>query len=188
MSNKVFIHLKAAQDVLRQMCQKLSKVKSPVIPDSEGLPCPIRGLKKSPLIYGYRNTDDLSIWPGVDGRVTVGLLVGKASDPETFCKLPEENINIKASHKLLAQKFTDYLSNKSGYTYCKSFSDGGNWRRFLVRSNDIGHHLCAAILHPQKLSPEELSGEKQKIYNYFQPLAEELSLKSFYFQVSSPGN
>lgn len=187
MSKKANIYFNEVRKVLKEVCQKLSMVNSPILMDSHGLPCPVEALKVSPLIYGYRHTDNFSIRPS-KGGISVGTIVGKGSNQEKYFVTPDHNPNIKDSHKLLAHKFTDYLQTKSAYTYCEDFRSGGNWRKFFVRSNDAGDHMCTAIMHPQKLSVEDMNEEKKRIQDYFQPISNELSIRSFYFQVNNGGS
>ena len=158
--------------------------KSSLIVDSQNLPCPVDFVKPSPRIAGYRNKDEFSIWPGVDGNPkTVGFFIGQPSHhTNVVCVEPDHLIIMKDSHKKIASSFQQYLREVSGLDVCLNFSEGGNWRRFVVRSNEAGDHMIIGQLHPQNLTDEEINEEKDKMRRYFEERSHELGIKSAYLQ------
>ena len=170
-------------ETLKYFGRLLKQVDSPVVRDTKGLPCPLELVKPSPLTKHYRNKDEFSIWSGIDGvSKTVGFFIGEPSKHNNVvCVEPEKLILSKESHKKLAKKFETYLREVSPYDYCKNYQDGGNWRRFVVRSNDAGHHMVIAIMHPQQLTENELQAEMNRIQQYFE---NDDMLNSMYFQAT----
>lgn len=178
----------SCQIFMQEFGRILRQINSPVILDPKGMPCSLDYPKSSPATLKYRNKDEFTIWPGIDGnKKTVGFLVGEPrKHHNAVCVEPTELVVVKDTHKAIASKFQDYLREISQLDVCTNFNEGGNWRRLVVRSNEIGDHMIIPILHPQLLEEEVLENEKQKLKDYFEPLQEELNIKSFYFQ-ACPG-
>jgi tRNA/tmRNA/rRNA uracil-C5-methylase (TrmA/RlmC/RlmD family) len=170
-------------EILQKLGKKLKDIQSPVVRDAKGLPCPLELVKPSPQTEKYRNKDEYSIWPGVDGfRKTVGFFVGQPSiHHNVVCVEPDHIIVSKDSHKSLAKKFQTYLKEISKYDSCENFGKGGNWRRFHVRSNESGNHMAIAIMHPQQLSQQELDEEMARVRQYFDG---DQRISSLYFQAA----
>ncbi|XP_015793546.1 tRNA (uracil(54)-C(5))-methyltransferase homolog [Tetranychus urticae] len=188
-SKQLDIKQKRTSQILETLTDKLKGMNSSVIPDERGLPCLLERIVASPVTKGYRNTDDFSIWPGLDKNPkTVGYIMGKASNSNKIpvCLPPDDCVIVKDSHKILVSKFQQYLRNHSPLGICMDFSRGGNWRRFCVRSNDFDELMGIAILHPQKLSSKELKEEQNRLKDFFIPISQDINLKSFYFQ-ACPG-
>jgi tRNA/tmRNA/rRNA uracil-C5-methylase (TrmA/RlmC/RlmD family) len=183
--NQMKIKYSAMKTLLKKFGTTVKKNNStPIILDGQMLPCPIEYTKKSPKVVEYRNKDEFSIWPGIDGnRKTVGFFVGEPSaHKNVVCVEPDNLIISKKSHRKLASLFQDYLRNVSPLDVCTNFSEGGNWRRFVVRSNEKGEHMIIGQLHPQDLHEDSLEEEKGRLKEYFSKVAEEMNIKSAYFQ------
>jgi len=172
---------------LKKITEKVSRFKTNIVPDSQGLPCLLNEIRPSPKIYHYRNKDEFTIWPGPDGNPkTLGFFLQEPSKyKNAFIVEPDKLIITKESHKKLAKQFQTYLREVSPYGVCTDFRKGGNWRRFVVRSNEKGEHMIIAIMHPMTLTEEEIDQEKSRLIDYFSPLSESLAIKSAYFQVWS---
>lgn len=170
-------------EILQKFGKKLKDIQSPIVRDAKGLPCPLELVKPSPVTEKYRNKDEYSIWPGVDGfRKTVGFFIGQPSiHHNVVCVEPDHIIVSKDSHKSLAKKFQTYLKEISQYDSCENFGKGGNWRRFHVRSNESGNHMAIAIMHPQQLSQQELEEEMERVRQYFDG---DQRISSLYFQAA----
>ena len=73
----------------------------------------------------------------------------------------------------------------SAYDSCRQSSNGfeGHWKTITVRSNKAGDLMAAVIIHPQSLSKEELTAEKERLTDFFVNGPGKIcSLKSLYFQ------
>ncbi|CAG2167244.1 unnamed protein product [Oppiella nova] len=177
------IKYKKNQQILQNFGHRLRSVNSPVVVNHKGLPCPLESVKGSPLTERYRNKDEFSVWPGVDGFTkTVGFFVGQPSvHSDVYCVEPDHMVVSRESHLSIAKKFQIYLKDISQYDSCQNYGDGGHWRRLHIRSNTDGHHMVTAIMHPQDLTQRELDEEMQRIRDYFDG---DQRIKSLYFQAS----
>lgn len=181
--------LKLKYSAMKSLLQKFGRTakkggQTPIITDKQLLPCPLEFTRKSPRTLEYRNKDEFSIWPGIDGnRKTVGFFVGEPSaHTNVVCVEPDSLIITKKSHKKIASLFQEYLRAVSPLDVCTNFSEGGNWRRFVVRSNENGEHLIVGQLHPQDLTEEALEEEKARFKEYFIKFSGEMNIQSAYFQ------
>lgn len=183
--NQLKIKYSGMKTLLQDFGRKVkSNGASSLIVDGQGLPCPLEFPKKSPKQTEYRNKDEFSIWTGADGNpITVGFFIGELSaHSNVVCVEPDNMVISKQSHRQLASHFQNYLRNISKLDVCYSFSEGGHWRRFIVRSNEMGEHMIIAHLHPQDLTEDQLEEEKSRMTQYFQPLATEMNIKSAFIQ------
>ncbi|XP_015787148.1 tRNA (uracil(54)-C(5))-methyltransferase homolog-B-like [Tetranychus urticae] len=172
------------KSILAVVGKKLASVNSELKLRPDGLPCELEEIRAAPLITGYRNKDEFSIWPGDDGKTPlVGFLSNSLSKSTTHCIEPDLSISTKDSHKKLAKKFQEYIQSVSPLGICTYFDKPtGNWRRLIVRSNQENQLMATCVLHPKILTPNELKIEKSRLLDFFKPVADELSLSSLYFQ------
>lgn len=154
--------------------------------DSHGLPCPIGYPIESPRVIEYRNKDEFSIWTGVDGNPkTVGFFVGTPRDPENLVLVePDELIITKKSHRHLASLFQKYLREVSPLDVCFNFDQGGHWRQFIVRSNELGEHMIIGQFHPQNLNKMEIEEEMKNMNKYFTSISSDINVASVYMQAA----
>lgn len=147
------------------------------------LPCPLEPIRASPLIKQYRNKDEFSVWPGIDGNSkTVGFFVGQPSRHEqVICVEPDHIFITKQSHLDYVKKFQNYLREVSPYDSCQNFGLGGNWRRIHIRSNEQQQHMITTVMHPQDLSQQELDEEMDRLKSYF---SDDPQLYSLFFHTS----
>ena len=173
-------------NLMAQYGSLLRRTKSPVILDDSGFPCPLFEPVASTKDKQYRNKDEFTIWPGLDGNPkTVGFLLGEPSKHENvFCVEPTKTFISKSTHRMLASLFQKYLTEHSPYSVCTNLAGGGHWRRFVVRSNEAGEHMIVCMMHPQNLTTKELDEEKERIRSYFQDssIANDFKSVSAYFQ------
>lgn len=172
--------------ILMQEVGRKMRIDNHVTVDSHGLPCPIQFPIASPRIVEYRNKDEFSIWTGIDGNPkTVGFFVGVPSKHEDCIAVePDELIITKKSHRHLASLFQSYLREVSPLDVCFNFGQGGHWRRFVVRSNEIGQHMIIGQLHPQNLSQREIDEEMARMNKYFTSLSTDINISSIYLQAA----
>ncbi|PNF20223.1 hypothetical protein B7P43_G16181 [Cryptotermes secundus] len=140
-------------------------------------------VKPSPVTEGYRNKDDFNIQTGVDGNPkTMGFFVGSPADGPVVCVRGTHLVNIRQSHKEVAQAYEDYI-RLSPLPPCCHFGDGGHWRNLVVRSNEAGQLMAVVTFHPQDLEQERLEEEGAKLREYFlHGPGARCNLTSLYFQ------
>lgn len=171
------------KDVLRSFGSKLRHVNQSILLSNNDMPCTLESVRPSPLTERYRNKDEFSIWPGIDGNPkTVGFFVGQPSKHDrVICVEPDHLIITKQSHIDLAKKFQQYLRDVSPLDVCRNYGLGGHWRRVHIRSNRNDEHMLTAILHPQNLDDNSLQEEMDRIRNYF---ADDPLISSLYFHAT----
>lgn len=169
--------------ILRYFGEKIRQIDGPVRVNPNALACPLEPVRTTSQIKQYRNKDEFSVWPGVDGNSkTVGFFVGQHSvHDRVVCVEPDEVHITKQSHIELAKKFQHYLREVSPYDYCQNYGEAGHWRRVNIRSNQAGDHMLTGVMHPQDLTEEELREEMDRLRNYF---SDEPQIKSLYFHPS----
>lgn len=171
-------------EVLRRLGTKLQQMDGPVRVGRSGLACPLEPTRPSPVTERYRNKDEFSVWPGVDGNSrTVGFFVGQPSlHRRVVCVEPDRMVISKQSHIDLAGSFQRYLREVSpALDYCQNYGDAGHWRRLSVRSNRLQQHMLTVNMHPQELTEQELAEEMDRLRRYF---AGDSRVSSLYFHTS----
>lgn len=170
-------------EILRKLGNKLHQMDGPVRISRNGLACPLEPVRASPVTERYRNKDEFSIWPGIDGNgKTVGFFVGQPSvHKRVICVEPDQMVISKQSHIDIAAKFQQYLRNVSPYDHCQNYGEAGNWRRVSIRSNHMNQHMVTANMHPQELTEDQLKEEMKRLSAYF---ADDTRISSLYFHTS----
>ncbi|GAU89801.1 hypothetical protein RvY_02310 [Ramazzottius varieornatus] len=173
----------------KKLVVNISRTLSKHIPmlyvDQDGLMCPVDPVVPSPLLTHFRNKDEFSVSTGIDGYSRrVGFYVGRSREGNVVCVAPRELINMKPSHRLLGEMFEKFLE-MSPYDSCRQGPAGfvGHWKSITARSNRAGDLMASVIIHPQSLSAEELTTEKNRLVEFFvNGPGKECNLKSLYFQ------
>ncbi|XP_077554051.1 tRNA (uracil-5-)-methyltransferase homolog B-like [Haemaphysalis longicornis] len=172
------------QKCLQKLGKRLRQANATFPPDPHGLPCPLRPVLPSPVVEGYRNKDEFSVRQGPRGEPkTVGFLVGSPADLDrVVCVSPEHVVVCKESHKQVAKSFQEYI-RRSPLEGCYETQFRGHWKQLVVRSNSRGHLMAIVVMHPQQLTPEELSREKAGLLEHFvHGPGSACNLSSLYFQ------
>jgi hypothetical protein len=82
------------------------------------------------------------------------------------------------------QRFEEFIES-SQYDGCRLEPKGfvGHWKGIIVRSNRKGDLMGIVTMHPQSLTVEELSAEKERLKEFFLTgSGKDCNLKSLYFQ------
>uniref|UniRef100_F7HZ03 tRNA (uracil(54)-C(5))-methyltransferase n=1 Tax=Callithrix jacchus TaxID=9483 RepID=F7HZ03_CALJA len=139
-----------------------------------------------PVINGYRNKSTFSVNRGPDGNPkTVGYYLGTWRGGNIVCVQSNHLKNIPEKHSQVAQYYEIFL-RQSPMEPCLVFHEGGYWRELIVRTNSQGHTMAIITLHPQKLSQEELRGQKEIVKEFFiKGPGAACDLTSLYFQEST---
>lgn len=172
------------QKCLQKLGKRLRQANATFPPDPHGLPCPLRPVLPSPVVEGYRNKDEFSVRQGPRGEPkTVGFLVGSPADLDhVVCVSPEHVVVCKESHKQVAKSFQEYI-RRSPLDGCYETQFRGHWKQLVVRSNSRGQLMAIVVMHPQQLTPEELSREKAGLLEHFvHGPGSACNLSSLYFQ------
>ncbi|KAL2507527.1 Zinc finger CCCH domain-containing protein 24 [Forsythia ovata] len=105
-----------------------------------GLPCKLEGILESPLVDGYRNKCEFSVGYSLQGRPTVGFLLGNFRDGVTAIEEPVDCPNVSRVACKYAAIFQEFLQH-SAMPIWNRLNNTGFWRQLTVRE---GRTPCEA--------------------------------------------
>ncbi|KAL6967269.1 hypothetical protein U1Q18_033073 [Sarracenia purpurea var. burkii] len=97
-----------------------------------GLPCKLEGMIESPLVNGYRNKCEFSVGYSVQGKPTVGFLLGNFREGVTAVEEPTDCPNVSRIACKYASIFQNFLQ-LSDLPIWNRFDNTGFWRQLTVR-------------------------------------------------------
>ncbi|PSR86603.1 Zinc finger CCCH domain-containing protein [Actinidia chinensis var. chinensis] len=97
-----------------------------------GLPCKFEGILESPLVNGYRNKCEFSIGYSIQGKPTVGFMLGNFREGVTAVEEPTNCPNISRIACKYAAFFQDFLQH-SDLPIWNRLNNTGFWRQLTVR-------------------------------------------------------
>ncbi|WOL16725.1 zinc finger CCCH domain-containing protein 24 isoform X1 [Canna indica] len=110
-----------------------------------GLPCKLEGILESPLINGYRNKCEFSVGYSLQGKPTVGFMIGSFREGITAIEEPINCPNVSRISSKYALIFQEFLQS-SVLPIWNRMENKGFWRQFTVREGrkpspiaSIGH-------------------------------------------------
>ncbi|KAJ8434169.1 hypothetical protein Cgig2_009736 [Carnegiea gigantea] len=118
----------------RKACPKGVSLPEWVVKSREigGLPCELEGIIESPLINGYRNKCEFSVGYSVQGKPTVGFMLGNFREGVTAVEEPVDCPNVSMIACKYALIFQEFLQN-SALPIWNRFNNIGFWRQLTVR-------------------------------------------------------
>ncbi|XP_071711887.1 zinc finger CCCH domain-containing protein 24-like [Rutidosis leptorrhynchoides] len=100
--------------------------------DIGGLACKLEGIIESPLVNGYRNRCEFSIGYSLQGKPTVGFLLGNFREGVTAVEEPSDCPNVSKIGCKYAEIFQNFLQN-STFPIWNRMNNSGFWRQLTVR-------------------------------------------------------
>ncbi|GMN24736.1 hypothetical protein TIFTF001_000677 [Ficus carica] len=97
-----------------------------------GLPCNFEGVLASPLVNGYRNKCEFSVGYSLQGKITVGFMLGNFREGVTAVEEPVDCPNVSTIACKCASIFQEFLQD-SGLPVWNRFKNTGFWRQLTVR-------------------------------------------------------
>ncbi|KAM2507402.1 hypothetical protein ACFX1W_029727 [Malus domestica] len=97
-----------------------------------GLPCSLDGILASPVVKGYRNKCEFSVGYSLQGKVTVGFMLGNFRDGVTAVEEPFDCPNVSRISSEYASIFQEFLQHSS-LPIWNRFKNIGFWRQLTVR-------------------------------------------------------
>ncbi|XP_052196138.1 zinc finger CCCH domain-containing protein 24 [Diospyros lotus] len=97
-----------------------------------GLPCKFEGIVESPLINGYRNKCEFSVGYSIQGKPTVGFMLGNFREGVTAVEEPTDCPNVSRIGCKYATIFQEFLEN-SALPIWNRLNNTGFWRQLTVR-------------------------------------------------------
>lgn len=97
-----------------------------------GLPCKLEGILGSPLVNGYRNKCEFSVGYSLQGKPTVGFMLGNFRAGVTAVDEPVNCPNVSTIACKYASIFQEFLQHSS-FPIWNRFNNTGFWRQLTVR-------------------------------------------------------
>nr|XP_043636061.1 zinc finger CCCH domain-containing protein 24 [Erigeron canadensis] len=97
-----------------------------------GLACKLEGIIESPLVNGYRNKCEFSIGYSLQGKPTVGFLLGNFREGVTAVEEPSDCPNVSKVGCKYADIFQNFLLS-STFPIWNRMNNSGFWRQLTVR-------------------------------------------------------
>ncbi|KAG2564615.1 hypothetical protein PVAP13_7NG088447 [Panicum virgatum] len=127
--------------ILKRLTRNARKACPPAIPlpnwifkskEIGGLPCKLEGILESPIVDGYRNKCEFSVGYSLEGKKTVGFMLGNFREGVTAVEEPVNCPNVSEISCKYAQMFQDFLQSSSLPLWSR-VDNCGFWRQFTVR-------------------------------------------------------
>ncbi|XP_030453001.1 zinc finger CCCH domain-containing protein 24 [Syzygium oleosum] len=106
-----------------------------------GLPCELEGIMESPLTDGYRNKCEFSVGYSLQGKPTVGFMLGNYREGVTAVEEPIDCPNVSRIACKYASILQDFLQC-SGFPIWNRFNNTGFWRQLTVREGRTNRKSC----------------------------------------------
>ncbi|KAI4322254.1 hypothetical protein L6164_021965 [Bauhinia variegata] len=100
--------------------------------DIGGLPCKLEGIIESPVVNGYRNKCEFSVGYSLEGKLTVGFMLGNFREGVTAVEEAVDCPNISTIACKYASIFQEFLQHSSLPAWNR-FKNTGFWRQLTVR-------------------------------------------------------
>ncbi|KAL6510907.1 hypothetical protein OROGR_022031 [Orobanche gracilis] len=97
-----------------------------------GLPCKLEGIIGSPRVNGYRNKCEFSVGCSLQGKLTVGFLLGNFREGVTAVEEPVDCPNVSRISCSYAAVFQEFLQH-SNLPLWNRLNNTGFWRQLTVR-------------------------------------------------------
>uniref|UniRef100_A0A224Z2E5 tRNA (uracil(54)-C(5))-methyltransferase n=1 Tax=Rhipicephalus zambeziensis TaxID=60191 RepID=A0A224Z2E5_9ACAR len=145
--------------------------------------CPLEPIKASPVVDGYRNKNEFTVGRHLEtGEVVVGFRISSYRQGSMSVASAADLPNVPESAKKVAQCFQDFVQ-QSGKEPFNPETHEGYWRQLTVRTTRKDHIMAIAVIHPQALSEEDISLEKEKLCQFFtEGPGKSAAVTSFHFQ------
>ena len=174
------------RNALRLISQELYRDGTPIRMNVQRLPCLVNPVVPSPVINGYRNKNELSIWYGHDGKtLTAGYMVfpiGKHGD--TICIEPGDDCTLSRESIRLTEIIQEFIRNRQDIPICFSLGTDGGWRRFIIRVNLDGDLMLVGHVNPRGFKVKQVLEERDRFRDFMVRRCQEVGLKlaSLYYQ------
>ncbi|KAI8092991.1 S-adenosyl-L-methionine-dependent methyltransferase [Halteromyces radiatus] len=131
-----------------------------------GLPMEQVDIIASPEINGYRTKCEFTIGSDLDGRPTVGFLLGRYAEGITSVLNAEKQIHIPDTAKSIASAMQDYIRS-SNYPIYNRTEKEGVWRTLMTKTQRTGDVMILVQASTESLSSNEIQAMKDDLVNYW---------------------
>uniref|UniRef100_A0A0R0H2D6 C3H1-type domain-containing protein n=1 Tax=Glycine max TaxID=3847 RepID=A0A0R0H2D6_SOYBN len=108
-----------------------------------GLPCKLEGIIASPIVNGYRNKCEFSVGYSLEGKVTVGFMLGNFREGVTAVEEAVDCPNVSTVACKYATIFQEFLQD-SDLPVWNRFKNTGFWRQLTVREGRTNGNVVDA--------------------------------------------
>ncbi|KAL4389106.1 hypothetical protein HN51_009966 [Arachis hypogaea] len=108
-----------------------------------GLPCNLEGIIASPIVNGYRNKCEFSVGYSLEGKVTVGFMLGNFREGVTAVEEAVDCPNVSTIAGKYATIFQEFLQ-QSDLPVWNRFKNSGFWRQLTVREGRTNGNVADA--------------------------------------------
>nr|KYP68521.1 Zinc finger CCCH domain-containing protein 24 [Cajanus cajan] len=108
-----------------------------------GLPCKLEGIIASPIVNGYRNKCEFSVGYSLEGKVTVGFMLGNFREGVTAVGEAVDCPNVSTIACKYATIFQEFLQH-SDLPVWNRFKNTGFWRQLTVREGRTNGNVVDA--------------------------------------------
>ncbi|KAJ1424355.1 (Uracil-5)-methyltransferase fami [Sesbania bispinosa] len=108
-----------------------------------GLPCKLEGIIASPIVNGYRNKCEFSVGYSLEGKVTVGFMLGNFREGVTAVEEAVNCPNVSPIACKYATIFQEFLQH-SDLPVWNRFKNTGFWRQLTVREGRTNGNVIDA--------------------------------------------
>ncbi|VVC34631.1 (Uracil-5)-methyltransferase family,S-adenosyl-L-methionine-dependent methyltransferase [Cinara cedri] len=162
--------------ISKELRSRLHNAKTPI-----RLP-KVLSISPAPQINEYRSKDEFNFRPGIDGNPkTLGFFIGDHSKRNIYCVPGTKLVNMKQSHKHIAQIFEIFV-RKSKLPVSYDHLDGGFWRGIIVRSNLKGDIMAIVVANPRGYTNEIMLNEQCRFNDFLKN--SNINIQSLYFHPS----
>ncbi|XP_059660584.1 zinc finger CCCH domain-containing protein 24 [Cornus florida] len=148
--------------------------------ETGGLACKLEGIVESPVVNGYRNKCEFSVGYSLEGKPTVGFMLGNFREGVTAVEEPADCLNVSRIACKCAAIFQEFLQH-SGLPIWNRLNNTGFWRQLTVREGrepgkgaeveDFGANISEVMLMVQVCSvgfdDEMVNSELEKMSQAF---------------------
>ncbi|KAK4520834.1 uncharacterized protein ATC70_006715 [Mucor velutinosus] len=132
----------------------------------EGMDCEILDTIQSPDINGYRTKCEFTIGKNLEGKETVGFLLGLYRDGITAVVSSDECLHLPEKAKEIAKTMENYI-RESDYDVYDRVEKVGVWRSIMTRTQRTGDIMILIQMNTKELSDEQVMAEKKKLVDYW---------------------
>jgi len=123
--------------------------------------CDFEGIKPSPLIEGYRNKVELSVGPDVNGKPTIGFLLGGFRNGIVAIGSPMTCKNVSERAKEVITFFQTIIDENPQYSVWDKSTSTGFIRLLTIKTNESKQAMATIQVNPAALKREEIDEFKQ---------------------------
>ncbi|KAI8342012.1 S-adenosyl-L-methionine-dependent methyltransferase [Chlamydoabsidia padenii] len=134
--------------------------------EGPGLPCEVLDIIASPETEGYRTKCEFTIGKDLDGKPTVGFLLGLFRLGIVAVLEPSELKNIPNSAKKIAKAMQDYVRTSEYPVYDREEKEGV-WRTLMTKTQRTGDVMILVQIKSQGLGEEKVAEIKKDLVDFW---------------------